>query len=1018
MTHQPISLANGTAPEAYCCGGITPWKLLIVDDDTEVHDTTCFILRDLHVLNQPIHFLHAYDGQQAQMQLQEHPDIALVLLDVVMETEYAGLDLVKHIRHTLQLEECRIILRTGQPGHAPQQTIINEYDINDYHTKADLTHTRLITAVSTTLRDYQQLRTLTKQRYSMERIVRATNDLMAQSTIANLAEATLTQLNTLFGLSPHGIICTYRDVSSSNGNSNNTSSLYVAAASARYAHYIDQPIEALQNTQIASAILTCLAQGQHLLEADYTVLYLKAAPGQDIILFLDNGQTLTTLNGQLLDIFLANIASCFRNIKLVERLLHTQQEVERQRLFLKTVIDADPHCLYVKDRQGRIRLANQGFAQYFNCTPEQLIGKPFPDSPPANIDLAQTLSEGDGTIFSQEQDKIEREIHFTDRSGQQHWLYTIKAAIKNKSNNVEHLIGVGIDTTRRKQAEEALFEAKERAQVTLHSIGDAVITTDERGIIEYINPVAEALTGWPLAQAQGQVSSEVFHIVHEKNRQPAPDPVAHCLRAQTISNLPGRAILISRNGSECYIDDSVAPIRRRDGQLLGTVLVFRDITKTQQLVHRLEHDATHDALTGLVNRIELERRLVRALTSTKKYGIQHALCYLDLDQFKLINDTAGHTAGDKLLKQISAILPKIFRERDTFARIGGDEFGLLLENCPLDRAQTIAQTVVTTIREYCFSWEGRTYQVGASIGLAPITTEIQDTAQIMTQVDIACYIAKELGRNRVHLYQYEDTETAQRHSEILGATGLRDALEKNRFRLYYQPIVPLHTTDLRPTHYEALLRVVSKVNEDENSELVLPAAFIPAAERYGLMGAIDRWVIRAALRDYADGVGQTKANIAINLSGNSLSDETLLDFIEAQFIEFGFPPESLCLEITETAAIQNLRHATHLITALKSYGSQFALDDFGNGLSSFHYLKTLPVNYLKIDGSFVKNMIENTRDNALVAAINQMSHTLGIETVAKYTHSQAILERLRELGVDYAQGYFLGQPLPWPQPQT
>ena len=562
----------------------------------------------------------------------------------------------------------------------------------------------------------------------------------------------------------------------------------------------------------------------------------------------------------------------------------------------------------------------------------------------------------------------------------------------------------------------SLFEQEERAQVTLHSIGDAVITTDGHAVVDYLNLVAEALTGWTTAEAQGRPLSEVFRIVDEQTRQPAPDPVARCLQEGKSGDLANPTVLIGRNGREYDIDVTAAPIRGRDGQVLGAVLVFHNVTENRQLARQLEYDATHDALTGLVNRAEFERRLERALTSAQQYGARHALCYLDLDQFKVVNDTAGHAAGDELLRQINTLLSGMFRERDTLARIGGDEFGLLLENCPLERAQLIAQTVASHIHEHRFHWESRTYQIGVSIGLAPITAETQDTAQLLTQADVACYIAKELGRNRVHLYQREDSETAQRHGEILGAAGLRDALEQGRFRLHYQPIIPLRALEPRPVCYEVLLRVAYKSSPDETSELVLPAAFIPAAERYGLMGAIDRWVIQTAFRDYANGIGRTGARIAINLSGNSLSDETLLAFIEAQFAEHAFPPERVCFEITETAAIQNLRHALDLMAALKRRSSQFALDDFGSGLSSFHYLKSLPVDYLKIDGSFVKDMIDNARDDALVAAINQMSHTLDLQTVAEYVHCPAIVARLRELGVDYAQGYFFGRPAPWGEP--
>ena len=568
---------------------------------------------------------------------------------------------------------------------------------------------------------------------------------------------------------------------------------------------------------------------------------------------------------------------------------------------------------------------------------------------------------------------------------------------------------------RLRQMMRSLFEHEERAQVTLDSIGDGVVTTDARASVAYLNPVAETLAGWTTTEAQGRPLSTVLRIVNEHTRQTL-DPVEHCLQAGKTVGLAHHAVLLGRHGQEYHINPTAAPIRGRDGQVLGAVLVFHDVSENRRLVQRLEYDATHDALTGLINRAEFERRLERALASARQHGAQHALCYLDLDQFKLVNDTAGHMAGDQLLRQIDVLLSEMFRERDTLARIGGDEFGLLLDNCPLDRAQVIAQTVVNTLRDLRFHWEERTYQIGVSIGLVAITAEVQDTTQLLTQADVACYTAKELGRNQVHVYQRADSESALRHSEILGAAGLRDALEQGRFRLHYQPIVPLSTLDPRPTRYEVLLRVVYKSSPTENTELVLPAAFIPAAERYGLMGAIDRWVIKAAFREYAAGIGQTDAKIAINLSGNSLSDETLLDFIEAQFAEYAFSPAQVCFEITETAAIQNLRRATELMAALKRRGSQFALDDFGSGLSSFHYLKTLPVDYLKIDGSFVKDMIENAHDCALVAAINQMSHTLGIQTIAEYTHSPAIVERLRELGVDYAQGYFFGQPAPWGTP--
>lgn len=881
MTDDLIPFADETQLDA-SSRGIEPWKLLVVDDDPEVHHVTQFVLHDRRILGRPVCLLHAYDGLQARSELREHPDVAVALLDVVMETERAGLDLVGYIRDDLGLAECRIILRTGQPGYAPELTVINEYDINDYRTKAELTHGRLITTVSTALRAYQQLHALAEHRRGLDLIIHATSDLMEEHAISGLAEGVLTQLAALLRVPPDGIVCTHKG-SPFDGDGERC---YVVGAAGQHARYIAQPLEALPDHRIVTAILASVEQRQHVFGADYTVLYLRVAPRQEAAIFFASGLPLAAIDQSLIEVFIANITTCFRNARLVEHLQQAQQE---------------------------------------------------------------------------------------------------------------------------------MFEAKERAQVTLHSIGDAVITTDAHAVVDYLNPVAETLSGWTATEAKGRRLSQILRIVNEQSRQPVPDPVEQCLREGRIINLANYSVLIDRRGHEYFIDDSAAPIRGHDGQVLGAVLVFHDISETRRLTHQLEHDATHDALTGLINRREFERRLERALTSAQEYGCRHALCYLDLDQFKVVNDTAGHAAGDELLRQIKTLLSRMFRERDTLARIGGDEFGLLIDNCPLDRAQLIAQTMVSTIRDHVFHWNDRTYQIGVSIGLVPITAEAQDIAQLLTQADVACYTAKETGRNRVHVYEREDSETVLRHSEMLGAAGLRDALEQGRFRLHYQPIVALSGSDERPVRYEALLRVAHTNSPNENTELVLPSAFIPAAERFGLMGAIDRWVIQAVFREFAAGAGQTGARIALNLSGNSLSDDTLLDFIESQFAAYAVPAERVCFEITETAAIQNLRHARDLMTALKRRGSQFALDDFGSGLSSFHYLKTLPVDYLKIDGSFVKDMMENDSDCALVAAINQMSHTLGIQTIAEYAHSRAIVERLRELGVDYAQGYCIGPPAPWQQ---
>lgn len=665
-------------------------------------------------------------------------------------------------------------------------------------------------------------------------------------------------------------------------------------------------------------------------------------------------------------------------------------------------------CRFLPDTT--LTFVNRAYARFFGKQPNELIGSRFIDF---LKDQEQEEVRSQLAAFTPETPERQYEHKTFRPDSTVCWHLWHDFALFDDQGQIVYFQSVGIDISTRKLAEDALFEEKERAQVTLHSIGDAVITTDDRAVVQYLNPVAEALTGWSSAEAQGRLLSEIFQIVNEDSREPALDPVARCLQYGKLIELANHTVLINRNGKEYDIADSAAPIRGRDGQILGVVLVFHDITATRKLARQLAHDATHDALTGLVNRVEFEKRVKRALTSARQYGARHALCYLDLDQFKLVNDTAGHTAGDNLLRQINGLISGLFRERDTLARIGGDEFGLLLDNCPLERASFIAQSVVRIIRDYRFQWEGAVYQIGVSIGLVPVTDQAISTTELLTQADVACYTAKRLGRNQVHIYQPTRSDQALHRNEILEAAALRDALEQDRFRLYYQPIVDLNDPAYPTVYYEVLLRVAQPDHAEESHELALPAVFIPAAERYGLMSAIDRWVIQTAFRDYAAWVGKTGVSISINLSSNSLGDESLCDYIETQFKESGFPPSQVCFEITETAAIQNLSRATQLATALKQRGCQLMLDNFGSGMSSFHYLKTLSVDYLKIDGSFIKDMIENPNDYALVAAINQMGHALGLRTIAEYTHSEAIVQQLQDLGVDYAQGYFFGKPAPW-----
>lgn len=561
------------------------------------------------------------------------------------------------------------------------------------------------------------------------------------------------------------------------------------------------------------------------------------------------------------------------------------------------------------------------------------------------------------------------------------------------------------EVAERRRAENALFDEKERVQVTLASIGDAVITTDVAGRVDYLNPIAERLTGWSSGEAAGRPVCQVFKIIDETRRDPVEDPVQQSLREGKIVGLANNTLLVCSDGQERSIAVSAAPIHDREGATIGAVLVFRDVSEARRAARHLSYQASHDALTGLVNRREFEHRLERVLAITTK-DESHAVLYLDLDQFKVVNDTCGHAAGDELLRQISAGLARQVRKRDTLARLGGDEFGVLLEHCQQEQAVRIANQVREALQDLRFVWQDRSWTIGASIGLVPIDPGADNLASILRAADSACYAAKEQGRNRVHVYQPDDSELAQRHGEMQWVPRIQEALANERFTLFYQPIIPLGRDD-RP-HGEVLLRLLNR-----DGDLIPPAVFIPAAERYNQMQAIDRWVIRtvfAALRDTE--MIPPSVCVAINLSGQSLSDRQFLGFVEQQIENGRVSLDRICFEITETAAITNLSYATRFFSALKPHGCRFALDDFGCGLSSFAYLKTLPVDFLKIDGGFVKDMDRDPIDYAMVEAIHRIGHVMGIETIAEWVENANILDALKAIGVDYAQGNALAQPMP------
>ncbi|WP_306554927.1 bifunctional diguanylate cyclase/phosphodiesterase [Acidovorax sp.] len=618
--------------------------------------------------------------------------------------------------------------------------------------------------------------------------------------------------------------------------------------------------------------------------------------------------------------------------------------------------------------------------------------------------------------FAGRSDAYVSELRLRHRDGSWIWVEDRGRLItRTADGRPEWVFGIHIDISERKRRDDAMLrlsaelaQQHELMRVTLQSIGDAVITTNADGLVSWLNPVAERMTGWLSSESIGRPLLQVFHIINEETREPAPDPVAACLAEGKTVGLAPKTLLIARDGTEYGIQDSAAPIRSPQGEMLGVVLVFHDVSEQRRLSGEMTYRATHDSLTGLVNRAEFESRLLRTLRHAQENDSNHALLYIDLDQFKLVNDACGHAIGDQLLQQVSKLLGDSIRTLDTLARLGGDEFAIILEHCTMEQASRVAQKICDRMNDFRFIHGERRFRIGTSIGLVPLDKRWANAAAIQQAADASCYAAKEAGRNRVHAWFETDVTMRERNHEMQWTTRIQHALDHDCFVLFAQRIHCLRDQALG-IHAEVLLRL-----RNDDGSLVQPGVFLPAAERFHLASRIDRWVLQNAVRwlqclDEPDAID----SLSVNLSGQSVGDRAFHAWALALFAAAGAATCSrLCLEITETAAVTNLADAAIFIGHVRAVGVKVALDDFGAGASSFGYLKALPVDYLKIDGQFIRTLLSNPLDEAAVRCFADVARLMGLETVAEFVESPEVLERLKEMGVDYAQGYLEHRPEP------
>jgi len=679
-----------------------------------------------------------------------------------------------------------------------------------------------------------------------------------------------------------------------------------------------------------------------------------------------------------------------------DELIKIQQELGEKNLEYTKLYDQAPAGYLTLNKEGHILQANLTIAEMLGIDRKRLLKCRLSRFIASNFQDSFYLHQ-QNVIETRAKQSCELLIH--TKAGDSFWINMESVGVENSEAGYTEFRHVITDISKRKLVEERnvlLTEAIEASPT-------ALIITDKDGTIEYINPKYTEITGYADTEAIGQNAGYL-----KSGEFSDPDYIDMWKHINTTGKWKGQLHNRKKDGSLFWAQLSISRFVNSDDDVCHYIGSMEDVTLMYDLTNKLSYEASHDQLTKLINRREFERRTNLIIGALTQSNDKHAFCYIDLDQFKVVNDTCGHVAGDEMLRQIGRLLQDSVRQLDVLCRLGGDEFGLLVLNCSLKNALQLVGHLVNALDNYQFLWEKKSFRVTASIGMVAIDNHSSNFTELLKHADTACYLAKDAGRNRIHVHHQQDNELAEREGEMSWVTTIQKALEKDKFILYAQPIVTL--ADCAKHHDELLIRM-----KDEQGKIIPPGAFLPAAERYNLIEQIDLWVLNTSfnlLVSHPEAVHQIEF-VSINLSGPTLSNNAFLKAVVAKFETTGIKHSKICFEITETAAIANLNSAIKFISQLKSLGCRFALDDFGTGLSSFAYLKNMPVDFLKIDGIFVKNIVNDPIDRAMVKSINEIGHVMGMKTIAEFVENNAIEEVLREIGVDYAQGYGVGKPEPF-----